>query len=72
MIGGMFQSPSDKIAWAAATVASGAPLLKDHLQNANEYALLLGPTLAGVFVASKIILTWVQISKELRKKVDGE
>lgn len=68
VIGSMFQSTSDKIAWAAAGVAGSAPLLKDHLQNANEYALLLGPTLAGFFVVSKIILTWVQISKELRRK----
>jgi hypothetical protein len=66
----MFQSTSDKAAWAAAGVASSAPLLKDHLQSVNEYALILGPVLAGVFVASKILLTWIQISKELHGKAD--
>jgi len=68
LLTGMFQSTSDKAAWAAAGVASSAPLLKDHLQSVNEYALMLGPTLAGIFVVSKILLTWIQISKELNGK----
>ncbi len=71
LLAGMFQSTSDKAAWAAAGVASSAPLLKDHLQSVNEYALLLGPILAGIFVASKILLTWIQISKVLHGKSDN-
>jgi hypothetical protein len=68
ILSGMFHTTSDKVALLAAGVASSAPLFKDHLQHVNEYALMLGPTLAGVFVVSKIVLTWVQISKELRRK----
>lgn len=63
ILGSMFQSTSDKIAWAAAGVAGSAPLWSDYFQNVNDAAVRLGPTLAAVFVTSKIILTWVQIVK---------
>lgn len=67
ILSSMFQSTSDKIAWAAAGVAGSAPLWSDHFQHINDAAVRLGPTLAGIFVTSKIILTWVQIVKTWRR-----
>lgn len=64
----MFQSTSDKIAWAAAGVAGSAPLWSDHFWHINDAAIRFGPTLAGIFVTSKIILTWVQIWKAWQRK----
>lgn len=68
ILGSMFQSTSDKIAWAAAGVAGSTPLWSDYFQNVNDAAVRLGPALAGIFVTSKIILTWVQILKEWRNR----
>jgi hypothetical protein len=44
----MFQSTSDKVALATAGVLASTPFWNDHLQNANDVAVLLGPTLSGL------------------------
>jgi hypothetical protein len=67
VLASMFQSTSDKIAWAAAGVAGSAPLWSDYFQHVNDAAVRMGPTLAAIFVCSKTILVWVQIFKERAK-----
>ena len=65
VLSGMFHSTSDKIAWAAAGVAGGSPLLlRDQIQHINEFALFIGPTLAGIFLTFKIVLVGSQIVGE--------
>ena len=64
ILDGLFQSTSDKIAWVAAAGGAAAPTLSDYLHGINSAAVWLGPPLAAVFVASKIVLTWAQIKKE--------
>ncbi len=68
IIDSMFQTTSDKLAWVAAAGGATAPALADYLHGINSAAVWLGPPLAAVFVASKTILVWVQISKERRKQ----
>lgn len=60
----MFHSAADRAALLAAGVIGTASLWEGKLKEVNEIAVLLGPTLAATFVASKIILTWIQIAKE--------
>ncbi|MBM3553673.1 MAG: hypothetical protein FJX45_18485 [Alphaproteobacteria bacterium] len=67
IIGGMFQSTSDKVALAASGVASAPLLLQGHLKDANEFVVFVAPTLASVFLALKIILVIPQILAEWRR-----
>ncbi|WP_330084850.1 hypothetical protein [Methylocystis iwaonis] len=64
LLGGMLSTTSDRVAFAVAGVAGSAPLWKEQAQEISELAALVGPILAGLFVLSKIILTWIQIWKE--------
>ncbi|BDV33908.1 hypothetical protein [Methylocystis iwaonis] len=66
LLGGMLSTTSDRVAFAVAGVAGSAPLWKEQAREISELAALVGPILAGLFVISKIILTWVQIWKEAR------
>ena len=72
MLNGMFQTTADKAAFVAAGVIGSSPLWRDYFQHVNDAAVLLGPPLAAVFVTSKIVLTWVQIARELWKKERGD
>jgi len=64
LLSGMFHTAADRAALVAAGIVGTASLWKDKLQDVNEVAVLLGPALAATFVASKIVLTWIQIAKE--------
>jgi len=64
IVDSMFQTTSDKLAWVAAGGLTSAPVLADYLHGINSAAIWLGPPLAAIFVASKTILVWMQISKE--------
>lgn len=64
LLGGMFHTAADRAALLAAGVVGTASLWKDKLQEANEIAVVVGPTLAATYVASKILLTWIQIARE--------
>ncbi|QGM94726.1 hypothetical protein F7D13_12235 [Methylocystis rosea] len=64
IVDSLFQTTSDKIAWVAAAGGMTAPAIADYLHGINGAAVWLGPPLAAIFIASKILLTWVQIKKE--------
>lgn len=66
LLGGMLSTTSDRVAFAVAGLAGSAPLWKEQAREISELAALAGPILAGLFVVSKIILTWIQIWKEAR------
>lgn len=68
LIGGMFQTASDRLAFAAAGVVGSAPLWT--AKDVSSEFVIWGPILAGLLVVSKIILTWVQIWKEARRPSD--
>jgi hypothetical protein len=68
LLGGMFHTAADRAAFVAAGVVGTASLWKDKLQEVNEIAVLLGPTLAAIFVASKIILAWIEIAKSATRR----
>lgn len=58
---GMFETTSDKIGWAMAGVASTPLLFKDYVQHVNEFAILIGPTLASMFLLGKVVLVVSQV-----------
>lgn len=66
LLGGMLSTTSDRVALAVAGVAGSAPLWREHVQAISDAAALVGPILAVFFVASRIVLIWVQIWKEAR------
>jgi hypothetical protein len=66
LIAGMLSSASDKAALIAAGVAGSTPLWYESVKQISDAAAILGPTLAAVFVGSKIVLTWVQIWRAAR------
>lgn len=66
ILGGMFQTASDKVALAAAGVIGSAPLWALNAQDVSGLFVTWGPILAGLLVVSKIVLTWVQIWKAVR------
>jgi hypothetical protein len=68
MLGEMIQSTSDRVALVAAGVAGTAPLWKNSVRDISDIAAAIGPILATLFVALKIILTAVQIWKEVRAR----
>jgi hypothetical protein len=70
IVDGLFHSTSDKIAWIAAGGGAAAPVIADYLHGINSAAVWLGPPLAAIFVTSKTILVWIQISNERRAKTD--
>lgn len=60
-VAGMFHTTSDRAAFIVAGVAGSAPW---WLHGVNDIFVLIGPTLAGLFLASKVILGVLQIIKE--------
>lgn len=64
VIAGMFSSPSDKFALAAAGALATSPTWSDYIQSLNATAVALGPTLAVIFVVIKIVLGGSQILSE--------
>jgi hypothetical protein len=66
LVAGMMQTASDKVALIAAGVVGSTPLWYEGAKQISDIAAMLGPGLAAVFVASKIVLTWVQIWRAAR------
>lgn len=66
LLNGLIATTADRVALAAAGIAGSAPLWRVKGADISDFFAMLGPVLAGVFVASRIVLTWVQIWKAAR------
>ncbi|ATQ67718.1 MULTISPECIES: hypothetical protein [Methylosinus] len=66
IVSGLATTTSDRIALALAPAVGTAPLWIDRARQISELGAILGPGLAALFVASKIVLTWVQIWRAAR------
>jgi hypothetical protein len=60
---GLIATTADRVALAAAGIAGSTPLWREKSGEVSDFFALIGPILAGVFVLSRIVLTWIQIWK---------
>lgn len=66
MVDNMIATTADRVAMTAAAAVGTAPVWASRVQDVSSGFVVWGPILAGLLVASKIVLTWVQIFKAAR------
>jgi hypothetical protein len=72
LLQGMIATTGDRVSFVVAGFVGSAPFWRSRMQETADWFVIIGPVLAGVFVISKIVLTWIQIWKTARSEVKAE